>query len=71
MSMPEPKTAWRLLKSAGVKYVRFVIVDIFGRPRVDILPIDEAKDAFIDGVLFDGSSIPAYGGVNRSDFVAM
>ncbi|ACB39403.1 glutamine synthetase family protein [Pyrobaculum neutrophilum] len=62
---------WRVLKGAGVKYVYFVIVDIYGRPRVDIMPIDMAKDAFIDGVPYDGSSIPAYSTVNRSDFVAV
>lgn len=28
---------WRVLKGAGVKYVNFVIVDIFGRPRVEKL----------------------------------
>lgn len=62
---------WRVLKGAGVKYVYFVIVDIYGRPRVDIMPIDMARDAFIDGVPYDGSSIPAYSTVNRSDFVAV
>jgi L-glutamine synthetase (EC 6.3.1.2) len=61
---------WRVLKGAGVKYVNFVIVDIFGRPRVDVMSIDAAKDAFVDGVAYDGSSIPAYTTVNRSDLVA-
>jgi len=50
---------WRVLKGAGVKYVNFVIVDIFGRPRVDVMSIDAAKDAFVDGIPYDGSSIPA------------
>ncbi|MEL9991586.1 MAG: glutamine synthetase family protein [Thermoproteus sp.] len=68
--MPEGINAWRVLKSAGVKYVKFVIVDIFGRPKLEILPIDAARDAFIDGIAYDGSSIPAYTTVNRSDFVA-
>jgi glutamine synthetase len=61
---------WRVLKGAGVKYVNFVIVDIFGRPRVDVMSIDAAKDAFVDGIAYDGSSIPAYTTVNRSDLVA-
>jgi L-glutamine synthetase (EC 6.3.1.2) len=61
---------WRVLKGAGVKYVNFVIVDIFGRPRVDIMSIDAAKEAFTDGVPYDASSIPAYSTVNKSDFVA-
>jgi len=68
--MPEGLSVWRTLKGAGVKYVKFVIVDIFGRPKLEILPIDAARDAFIDGIAYDGSSIPAYTTVNRSDFVA-
>lgn len=68
--MPEGLTTWRLLKSAGVKYVKFVIVDIYGRPKLEVLPIDMARDAFIDGIAYDGSSIPAYTTVNKSDFVA-
>lgn len=68
--MPEGLNAWRLLKGAGVKYVKFVIVDIFGRPKLEILPIDAARDAFVDGIAYDGSSIPAYTTVNKSDFVA-
>nr|KJR73917.1 MAG: glutamine synthetase [Thermoproteus sp. AZ2] len=68
--MPEGLTTWRLLKSAGVKYVKFIIVDIYGRPKLEVLPIDMARDAFIDGIAYDGSSIPAYTTVNRSDFVA-
>ncbi len=68
--MPDGLSAWRMLKGAGVKYVKFVIVDIYGRPKLEILPIDAARDAFIDGIAYDGSSIPAYTTVNKSDFVA-
>ncbi|AFA39202.1 Glutamine synthetase [Pyrobaculum oguniense TE7] len=68
--MPEGLNVWRVLKGAGVKYVKFVIVDIFGRPKVEITPIDVARDAFVDGVAYDGSSIPAYSTVNKSDLVA-
>ncbi|WP_148682870.1 glutamine synthetase family protein [Pyrobaculum ferrireducens] len=62
---------WRVLKGAGIKYVNFIIADIYGRPRVDVMSIDMAKDAFIDGVPYDASSIPVYSTVNKSDFVAM
>ncbi len=68
--MLEAEGVWRILKGSGVKYVKFVIVDIYGYPRVDIMNIDEARYAFIDGVPFDGSSIPAYSVVNKSDLVA-
>ncbi len=70
-NMLNPVSVWRILKGSGVKKVKFVIVDIYGYPRVDIVSIDEAKDAFVDGVPFDASSIPAYSTVNKSDFVAM
>ncbi len=66
----DPLDTWRIIKAAGVKYVKFVIVDIHGRPKSQIIPIDAAKDVFIDGARFDGSSIPCYATVNRSDLVA-
>ncbi|MEZ0319265.1 MAG: glutamine synthetase family protein [Pyrobaculum sp.] len=68
--MPDGVATWRVLKGAGVKYVKFVIIDVYGRPRVEVVPIDAAKDVFIDGVVFDGSSIPAYTTVDSSDLVA-
>jgi len=64
-------SVWRVLKGAGVKYVKFVIVDLLGRPRAEVMPIDSARDSFTDGVVFDGSSIPAYATVNKSDIVAL
>jgi glutamine synthetase len=62
---------WRILRGAGVKYVNFVIVDMYGRPRVEVEPIDMARDALIGGINFDGSSIPAYATVDKSDYVAV
>ncbi len=61
---------WRTLKGSGVKYVKFIIVDIYGSPKCELVPIDAAKDLFASGVPFDASSIPAYATVNKSDFVA-
>ncbi len=66
----EPADLWRILKASGIKYVKFIIVDMNGAPRSEIVPIDMAKDLFIDGMPFDASSIPSYSTVNRSDFVA-
>ncbi|WP_439959499.1 glutamine synthetase family protein [Vulcanisaeta thermophila] len=66
----EPIDLWRVLKGAGIKYVKFIIVDINGAPRSEIVPIDMAKDLFIDGMPFDASSVPSYSTVNKSDFVA-
>lgn len=67
----DPLDVWRILKSAGVKYVKPIIIDIHGRPRAELMPIDAAKDILSDGMPFDGSSIPAYATVNKSDFVAL
>ncbi len=66
----DPVDAWRTLKGAGVKFVRFIIVDIFGRPKCEIVDINSARDIFERGLPFDGSSIPAYATVNKSDTVA-
>ena len=67
----DPLDVWRVLKGAGVKYVKFVLSDIYGRPKCEIVQIDAAKDIFTGGMPFDGSSIPAYATVNKSDFVAL
>jgi len=69
--MPLEGLSWRTLEKLGVKYVRFIVVDIYGRPRCQIIPIEESKDYIEQGLPFDASSIPAYSTVNRSDFVAV
>lgn len=66
----DPLDTWRILKGAGVKYVKIIVVDITGAPRSEVVNIDMAKDIFTDGMPFDASSIPAYSTVNKSDFVA-
>jgi len=66
----DPVDVWRMLRGAGVKFVRFIIVDIFGRPKCEIVDINSAKDILERGLPFDGSSIPAYAVVSRSDTVA-
>jgi len=67
----EPREIWRVLKAAGVKYVKFTVIDIHGKPRAELMPIDPALDVFRDGMPFDGSSIPSYSTVNKSDFIAL
>lgn len=69
--MPNRDLLWRTLRQSGVKYVRFVIIDIYGRPRCQLVPIDESKDFIEQGLPFDGSSIPAYSTVDKSDLVAV
>ena len=67
----EPRDIWRMLKSAGVRYVKFTLVDFFGRPRSEMMRINDARGVFVDGMAFDGSSIEYYTTVNRSDMVAV
>jgi len=39
----DPLDVWRILKSAGVKYVKPIIIDIHGRPRAELMPIDACQ----------------------------
>lgn len=70
MPSVEPLDVWRILKGAGVKRLRFIVVDLAGRPRGVTMAIDEAGRAFLDGVPFDGSSVPLYAQVHESDVLA-
>ena len=55
----------------GIKYVRYLIIDVHGVPKSVMMPSSSLKDAFEDGVGFDGSSIPGYVSVESSDLVAL
>lgn len=61
---------WRILKGAGIRAVKIVVVDLSGRPRGVTLDVDYAKEALTDGITLDGSSIPAYAEVSASDVTA-
>ena len=41
---------WRILKGAGIKGVKFVVVDIHGIPKDLTVDIDTARDYFENGV---------------------
>jgi len=62
---------WRILKGAGVRRLKFVIVDLYGRPRGVSFGIDEARRALEEGVSFDGSSVARYAEVHESDVTAV
>jgi len=66
----EPLDAWRVLRGAGVRRAKFVVVDLLGRPRGVTYPIDEALRPLEEGVTFDGSSVPSYAPVYSSDVLA-
>jgi glutamine synthetase len=67
----EALDVWRILKGAGVRRLKFVIVDVYGKPRGVSLGIEEAKRALEEGVSFDGSSVAKYAEVHESDVTAV
>lgn len=70
--MPEVDTSsiLRLLKSAGVKRLTFIIADIFGKPSGASLSIKDSLKVLKEGLCFDGSSLPKYAPVYESDILA-
>ena len=71
MPKVEALDVWRILKGAGVRRLKFVIVDVYGKPRGVSLGIEEAKRALEEGVSFDGSSVAKYAEVHESDVTAV
>jgi len=59
-----------LLKKHDTKYVRLVVVDLYGGPRAMLVPEYEMDFALTYGIGFDGSSIAGFRDVNESDLVA-
>ena len=56
----------------GTKFVRLQFVDIHGTPKnmsVSIKNADKIESIYNDGLLFDGSSIPGFVGINNSDLL--
>lgn len=61
-----------LIKENGVEFVDFRFVDIAGRAHHITLPAPHVDtDTFVNGVAFDGSSIPGFRGIEQSDMVMM
>jgi glutamine synthetase len=58
------------VKKHDIKYIRLVIVDIDGNPRALVIPEYELKQTLNYGIGFDGSSIPGFAVVNKSDLHA-
>ncbi|MBN3523842.1 glutamine synthetase family protein [Paenibacillus apiarius] len=55
------------LQRNAVEYLRLQFTDMFGAMKQLIVHRDEAKAALEGKVLFDGSSVKGYGGVDQSD----
>ncbi|SYX86482.1 glutamine synthetase family protein [Paenibacillus alvei] len=51
----------------AAEYLRLQFTDLFGKVKQFIIHRDEADAAFKGKVMFDGSSVTGYGGVDQSD----
>jgi len=56
-----------LVARHDIKYVRLIVIDALGGPRAMLVPEYNIRDALTHGVAFDGSSVPGYAEINRSD----
>ncbi|MBD8499809.1 type I glutamate--ammonia ligase [Paenibacillus arenosi] len=61
-----------LMKEKAIEFVDFRFVDLSGRAHHISLPATEVDaETFVNGVAFDGSSIPGFRGIEESDMVMM
>src|SRR5690606_20254054 len=60
------------IKENNIQFVDFRFVDLSGRAHHITLPASEVDaETFVNGVAFDGSSIPGFRGIEESDMVMM
>ncbi len=57
------------LEQEDTQFVSFTFVNLFGDLKEIIVPFDKAKNAFINGLTFDSSSIPGYFSTEESDMI--
>ena len=55
------------VEEEDVKFIRMAFCDIFGRQHNVAVMVDELPRAFSQGIAFDSSAIPGFGGEVRSD----
>jgi glutamine synthetase len=61
-----------LIKEKNIEWVDFRFVGLSGKAQHISLPSSEVdEDTFVNGVAFDGSSIPGFRGIEESDMVMM
>ena len=61
-----------LIKEKNIEWVDFRFVDLSGKAHHISLPATEVdEETFVNGVAFDGSSIPGFRGIEESDMVMM
>lgn len=62
----------KTIKEKQIEWVDFRFTDLSGRTHHITLPAKEVDgDTFVNGVAFDGSSIPGFRGIEESDMVMM
>lgn len=63
---------FKTIKEKQIEWVDFRFTDLSGRTHHITLPAKEVdEDTFVNGVAFDGSSIPGFRGIEESDMVMM
>lgn len=61
-----------LIAEKNIEWVDFRFIDLSGKAHHISLPASEVDaDTFVNGVAFDGSSIPGFRGIEESDMVMM
>ena len=59
------------MREDNIKFIRLQFVDINGTVKTIVIPFtgEDMSELFNDGMLFDGSSIAGFVGINESDLV--
>ncbi len=62
----------KMIKEKEVKYVDFRFCDTRGKEQHVTVPRHQVKESlFVEGKMFDGSSIAGWKGINESDMILM
>ncbi|MBA43811.1 MAG: type I glutamate--ammonia ligase [Magnetococcales bacterium] len=68
--MTSPKEVFKLIENEGIEFVGFRFTDFDGQTHQLTIPArDLSEEAFTKGTNFDGSSIPGWRPINRSDMM--
>lgn len=57
------------LKKNDVHFVTFLFSDLIGHIKEVCIPLDHVESALIDGIYFDGSSVPGCSKISQSDML--
>ena len=70
VSEDDVKRILEVARERDIKYVRLIVIDIYGSPRAMIIPEYRLEEALTIGIGFDGSSVPGYTNIETSDLMA-